>query len=203
MDDREVSTIASSSEVLTPPPPHGAKRGYSNGAMGRRYERDGSEAIDAESLSKALQDFKDGERSREKTPTGSPSRKRQRIYGDRYVIASLTSNDSYLEPKRNSPSRCFGRLYFILDSFRIEMAKIYNRASVYSMTKHLLTHLPSQSAGQPTENFIFRRVSATTSYQTDMLIIHSGRSKPNVFEITPLRTFRHHHPAAHTSFLVP
>jgi len=43
----------------------------------------GGEAIDPTALKKALKDFEDAGRQRDVTPGGSPSRKRQRVYGDR------------------------------------------------------------------------------------------------------------------------
>lgn len=45
--------------------------------------RHSSGAIDPNALTKALRDFEDAGRSRERTPGASPSRKRQRVYGDR------------------------------------------------------------------------------------------------------------------------
>jgi cell division cycle 20-like protein 1 (cofactor of APC complex) len=42
-----------------------------------------SEPIDASALSKALEHFEQAGKTRERTPTTSPSRKRPRIYGDR------------------------------------------------------------------------------------------------------------------------
>ena len=48
-------------------------------------ERVGSESINSNALSKALKDMEDAGRARERTPGASPSRKRQRIYGDRLV----------------------------------------------------------------------------------------------------------------------
>ena len=48
-------------------------------------DRAGSEPIDPTALSKALKDFEDAHRTRDRTPGASPSRKRQRIYGDRSV----------------------------------------------------------------------------------------------------------------------
>jgi cell division cycle 20-like protein 1, cofactor of APC complex len=44
-----------------------------------------SEPVDAHALSKALDRLDQTGRQREHTPGGSPSRKRQRVYGDRYV----------------------------------------------------------------------------------------------------------------------
>lgn len=42
-----------------------------------------SEPVDPSALSRALEQFEQAGRVRERTPTASPSRKRQRIYGDR------------------------------------------------------------------------------------------------------------------------
>ena len=42
-----------------------------------------SEPVDPSALSKALEQFEQAGRVRERTPTASPSRKRPRIYGDR------------------------------------------------------------------------------------------------------------------------
>jgi cell division cycle 20-like protein 1 (cofactor of APC complex) len=44
-----------------------------------------SAAIDADALSKALQQFEDAARPREHTPGESPKRKRQRVYTDRFI----------------------------------------------------------------------------------------------------------------------
>lgn len=45
-----------------------------------------TEAVDADALTTALKDLEDSGKSRERTPGGSPSRKRQRVYGDRSVL---------------------------------------------------------------------------------------------------------------------
>lgn len=42
-----------------------------------------SEAVDAAALANALRDYDEAGRRRERTPGASPSRKRQRVYGDR------------------------------------------------------------------------------------------------------------------------
>ena len=66
--------------------PQGAeKRSHTNGDMVKGQGREGSAPVDADALSKALKDFEDAGRTRERTPGGSPSRKRQRVYGDRFV----------------------------------------------------------------------------------------------------------------------
>lgn len=54
-------------------------------------ERADSEPIDARALSKALKDVEELKNSRERTPIGSPSRKRQRIFGDRSVQALIVT----------------------------------------------------------------------------------------------------------------
>ncbi len=73
----------------TTPPPAGEKRKSDRKATadgGRSARVTGSlgpDAIDPNALSKALlKEFDDG-RQRDITPGGSPSRKRQRVYGDR------------------------------------------------------------------------------------------------------------------------
>ena len=60
------------------------KNDYLNEKMNGR-QRQTSEAIDADALSKALKEFEEAGQVRERTPIGSPHRKRQRVYGDRLV----------------------------------------------------------------------------------------------------------------------
>lgn len=45
--------------------------------------RPGSESLNPDALARALKDFEEAGRPRERTPGTSPSRKRQRVYGDR------------------------------------------------------------------------------------------------------------------------
>ncbi|PGH31372.1 hypothetical protein GX50_05852 [[Emmonsia] crescens] len=45
----------------------------------------GSEPINPDALARALKDFEEAGRPRERTPGTSPSRKRQRVYGDRFI----------------------------------------------------------------------------------------------------------------------
>ena len=49
----------------------------------------GAESVDADALSRALKEFRDAGKQRDRTPAGSPSRKRQRVYGDRSVASTL------------------------------------------------------------------------------------------------------------------
>jgi hypothetical protein len=53
--------------------------------------RPASEPVDADALARALRDYDDAGRRREPTPGSSPSRKRQRVYGDRYVLTLYTA----------------------------------------------------------------------------------------------------------------
>lgn len=80
--------------VATPPrsatpPPLGEKRRPERKAVVENSTRRVSggavaDAIDPNVLSKALlREFEDAGRTRDVTPGGSPSRKRQRVYGDR------------------------------------------------------------------------------------------------------------------------
>lgn len=75
--------------IISPPPSKtpplaASKRNILNGQMAG-HERAVSESLDPVVLSKALKDFEDGGRQRERTPGGSPSRKKQKVYGDRFV----------------------------------------------------------------------------------------------------------------------
>ncbi|KAL9587519.1 MAG: hypothetical protein Q9212_000221 [Teloschistes hypoglaucus] len=49
------------------------------------HHRSESEPVDPAALTQALNYVEHGIRNRERTPVGSPSRKRQRIYGDRFI----------------------------------------------------------------------------------------------------------------------
>ncbi len=69
----------------TKTPPAATKRNPANGFSMNGAERAGSEPVDPTALSKALKDMEDAGRVRERTPGASPSRKRQRVYGDRLV----------------------------------------------------------------------------------------------------------------------
>ena len=82
MEDGGNLDLGSPTETRTPPPAL-SKRAHANGTTSHGAERAGSEPIDANALSQALKDFEDARRMRERTPGASPSRKRQRIYGDR------------------------------------------------------------------------------------------------------------------------
>ena len=81
--------VATPPRNATPPPPTAEKR-----KSERRDETvlrgdrstgmSSADAIDPSALNKALmKEFEDAGRHREVTPGGSPSRKRQRVYGDR------------------------------------------------------------------------------------------------------------------------
>lgn len=67
-------------------PPAATKR---NTLSVNGVERAGSEPVDPTALSKALKDMEDAGRVRERTPGASPSRKRQRVYGDRSVKVAV------------------------------------------------------------------------------------------------------------------
>jgi cell division cycle 20-like protein 1 (cofactor of APC complex) len=58
---------------------------YPDNNVNRSKAPEASEPIDASALAKALKDYDQAGRQRERTPGTSPCRKRQRVYGDRYV----------------------------------------------------------------------------------------------------------------------
>ena len=67
--------------ITKTPPTDGARR---ENLLRRDMQRN-SEPVDPQGLSKALHDLDRGGREREHTPGSSPSRKRPRIYGDRFI----------------------------------------------------------------------------------------------------------------------
>ncbi len=84
VDNSHPLDLVSSPDTKTPPTAM-AKRNHSNAQGVNGMARAGSEPIDPGALTKALKDMEDAGRSRERTPGASPSRKRQRVYGDRLV----------------------------------------------------------------------------------------------------------------------
>ncbi|KAJ9665537.1 substrate-specific activator of APC-dependent proteolysis [Coniosporium apollinis] len=80
VEDVRTPTLISPPESKTPPTVSN-KRQHSEPRVTNR----GSEPIDATALSKALEQFEQAGRQREHTPAASPSRKRQRVYGDRFI----------------------------------------------------------------------------------------------------------------------
>lgn len=77
-------------------PPVATKRNPTNGLSTNVVKRAGSEPVDPTALSKALKDMEDAGRVRERTPGASPSRKRQRVYGDRSVkVAVVVISSSF------------------------------------------------------------------------------------------------------------
>lgn len=56
---------------------------------GNRQQQEGVEPVDPSALARALKDYETAGARRERTPVSSPCRKRQRVYGDRYVTLSM------------------------------------------------------------------------------------------------------------------
>lgn len=77
-EERTRTPILISPPITKTPPTENALR---NGDT-KRQDRS-SEPVEPQALSKALYDLEHGPRQREHTPGASPSRKRQRVYGDR------------------------------------------------------------------------------------------------------------------------
>lgn len=76
--------IASPPGSKTPPSmPSKRTLFFPDTSRNRQQSLAASEAIDADALTKALKEYEEAGRRRERTPGTSPSRKRQRVYGDR------------------------------------------------------------------------------------------------------------------------
>lgn len=69
---------------------------HDNANPGNRQHAEGAEPVDPSALAKALKDYETAGTRRERTPVSSPCRKRQRVYGDRYVIPSPSVNPAFL-----------------------------------------------------------------------------------------------------------
>ena len=93
IDDSRSPALVSPPDIKTPPSFTG-KRNDLKGSLAQGKDRAGSEPIDPSALSKALKEFEEAGNIRERTPGGSPSRKRQRIYGDRLVEFPETMSDT-------------------------------------------------------------------------------------------------------------
>lgn len=79
------ASIVSPPGSKTPPSMPAKKTIFYADNLGNRpaQEGSGSEPVDASALAKALKDYDEAGRRRERTPGASPCRKRQRVYGDR------------------------------------------------------------------------------------------------------------------------
>ncbi|KAK4696709.1 cell division cycle 20-like protein 1, cofactor of APC complex, partial [Lecanoromycetidae sp. Uapishka_2] len=84
MEDSQSSNSVPPLHTTTPPTTMN-RHNQINGQRTNGTDRAGSEPIDPAALSKALKDMEDAGRVRERTPGASPSRKRQRVYGDRFI----------------------------------------------------------------------------------------------------------------------
>ncbi|KAF2709829.1 WD40 repeat-like protein [Pleomassaria siparia CBS 279.74] len=81
VQDVQTPTLISPPESKTPPT-ETHKRNKIEFPLGN----DGNSApVDASQLSRALEQFEQAGKVRERTPVASPSRKRQRVYGDRFI----------------------------------------------------------------------------------------------------------------------
>lgn len=89
MENSHTPTVVPPADTRTPPLAVN-KRTHLNGQSTNRAERAGSEPVDPTALSKALKGMEDAGRVRERTPGASPSRKRQRVYGDRSVNSVIS-----------------------------------------------------------------------------------------------------------------
>ncbi|KAK3174411.1 hypothetical protein OEA41_001657 [Lepraria neglecta] len=84
MENSHTPTVVSPAGTRTPPLATN-KRNHLTGQITNGAERAGSEPVDPTALSKALKEMGDTGGVRERTPGASPSRKRQRVYGDRFI----------------------------------------------------------------------------------------------------------------------
>ncbi|KAJ6157445.1 hypothetical protein N7470_005037 [Penicillium chermesinum] len=79
------ANIVSPPGSKTPPSMPAKKTIYYPDNSRHRPAQEGSEPVDAHALAKALNDYEESGRRRERTPITSPVRKRPRLYGDRFI----------------------------------------------------------------------------------------------------------------------
>ena len=136
-EDARTPTLISPPESKTPPTAT-HKRNQADFAHDRS-----SEPVDASALTKALEHFERAGRMQER-PMASPSRKRQRVYGDRLV--------------GRQTSVC-GRADDVADSFPIALDRTCRRAiHCFTTTLHPRHRRRAQSVPRTT-NCIFSEVS--------------------------------------------
>ncbi|KAI9842389.1 MAG: substrate-specific activator of APC-dependent proteolysis [Thelocarpon superellum] len=98
------------------------KRNQLNGSAPRPMDP-AATALDTDALDRALKDYDGITRQRERTPGGSPSRKRQRVYGDRFIpnregqdlqasFSLLHDDGSPATPSRSKKRTPHGELHF-------------------------------------------------------------------------------------------
>ncbi|KAJ5372277.1 hypothetical protein N7517_004283 [Penicillium concentricum] len=83
----QISNIASPPGSKTPPSMPSKRTMYfpDNSNSGSRQPQDAAEPVDPSALAKALKDYEAAGSRRDRTPASSPCRKRQRVYGDRFI----------------------------------------------------------------------------------------------------------------------
>lgn len=148
----------STSDVHTPnlisppgtktPPTDPSKRAHSHNNVANDAARDGSTPVDADALNKALHQFEDAVRTRERTPGESPKRKRQRVYGDRCVDSAvkICRSGTCAEPST-------------LDSYPPDPARTCTQATAFSTTTARLRRPRSRTRSQLRVSFMSRKVS--------------------------------------------
>ena len=145
MDSLDTPSLVSPPESKTPPTLKTGKCQTNGGQQSR------STSVDPNALSLALKNFEDVNSHRERTPGPSPSRKRQRVYGDRWG------------PQLSGIGRNTFLMSVLPGLSRIATDRIYVRALAYSMTMVHPQHPPKTENEHPTASSISRRVSVTSA----------------------------------------
>jgi cell division cycle 20-like protein 1, cofactor of APC complex len=123
-DSPQTPTLNTPPGSKTPPTIAGTRSMIENGESRPSLPRAGSEALDADLLARRLKDHDSaGRRQIQRTPGKSPSRKRQRIYGDRFIpnregrdlhasYSLLHDDGSPATPSRSKKRAPHGELHF-------------------------------------------------------------------------------------------
>ncbi|KAI9849601.1 MAG: substrate-specific activator of APC-dependent proteolysis [Sclerophora amabilis] len=140
--------LASPPATSTPPLQNAAtaKRNHINSNAAKGHDR-GSEPVNADALKTALEDFKEAGKQRERTPGGSPSRKRLRPnpYGDRFIpnregqdlqasFSLLHDDASPSTPSRSKKRTPHGELHFQKTEEANRMFSTLLRSEIFDTT---------------------------------------------------------------------
>jgi len=193
----QISSIVSPPGSKTPPSMPTKRTMYFPDNSGNRQQQEGADPVDPSALAKALKDYETAGTRRERTPVSSPCRKRQRVYGDRYVTPSISLGLKL----QSSLSKVCG---IPADPKPVlsptAMDKTYRRLTVCCMKMVAPLLLPRPRSAALTLNYISKRVCPSLENKTSCATNFeaSRRSQPYIFQGFAERAVWKHRSTART-----
>lgn len=205
--------------LISPPesktPPTATHKRHQNGFEQTGHDR-GSEPVDATALSRALEQFEQAGRQRERTPGASPSRKRQRVYGDRFIpnrsgqdlqasFTLLHDEGSPATPSRSARRTPHNELHFqrteeanrtystLLRSEMFESSVPQSIPQNLSPTERTTFHDPTRSHTPPTRSSALPAPTLTPSTPHKNLFSYASPRHSYSGHPTPSRTPQSRH----------